>query len=75
MELNGRRSVRDTDRQYFLREEICMSLKEMHAIMGREREYFTNLIVLLLSVVLLRLLHVKHGGINEEAVVFHLIHW
>lgn len=47
----------------------------MHAIMGREREYFTNLIVLLLSVVLLRLLHVKHGGINEEAVVFHLIHW
>ena len=43
--------------------------------MGREREYFTNLTVLLLTLVILRLINNKYESITQPDVLFHMIHW
>jgi hypothetical protein len=67
--------MRDTDRQYLLREELCQPLKELQAMMGREREYYTNLTILLLSLVMLRLIHANYGVTLERTVLFHFLHW
>lgn len=48
------------DKLYFLREEICDTIKEMNAILGRDREHYINLIVLFLAIILLRTIHKRH---------------
>ena len=52
--------MRDMDQLYFLREEMCESIKELNLVLGREKEYYISIIVLFLTVILLRVLHKKH---------------
>lgn len=39
---------------------MCESIKELNLILGREKDYYINVIVLFLTVIMLRVLHKKH---------------
>lgn len=43
--------------------------------MGRERDFYTNVIILLLTLIFVRLLGQMHQKEAEKEVIFHLINW
>ena len=47
----------------------------MSVVLGREKEYYTNIIILVLTIILTRLLRQKHEISIEKNVVFHLLNW
>jgi hypothetical protein len=74
-ELSGKKNIRDMDQQYFLREELCETIKEVNIMLGRERDYYINLIVLFVTIILLRVIHKKHEIEMERTALFHFVHW
>ena len=59
------------------RGELCELIGEMNVVLGREKEYYTNVIVLILTLILTRMAREKNQE-EEEAdrlKMFHLINW
>ena len=59
------------------RGELCEQIGEMNVVLGREKEYYTNVIVLVLTLVLTRLTREKHKeeGEVDRLKMFHLVNW
>jgi hypothetical protein len=47
----------------------------MSVVLGREKEYYINIIILVLTLILTRLLRQKPEITIEKNVVFHLLNW
>lgn len=47
----------------------------MSELLFREREFHTNIVVLLLSLILARLLNQRYGLGIDRPMLFHLLHW
>jgi hypothetical protein len=73
-ELLGRR-MEKADRLDVLRDQLCTCLQEVNLVLGRQRDYYINLILLTLTLILTRLLSEKHSKAIEKGVLFHLLNW
>ena len=47
----------------------------MNVVLGREKEYYTNVIVLVLTLVLTRLVREKYQEEVDRLKMFHLVNW
>ena len=44
-------------------------------MLGREREYYLNVIILCMTLIIGRSLKLKHQEDTKQEVLFHLLHW
>ena len=58
-----------------LREELCGCIREMNVVLGKDREYYINIIILVLTIIQTRMLRKKYNNQIEKTVVFHQCHW
>ena len=69
------KSVQVTDKLDSLREQLCGSTHELNTILGRQKDYYLNISILVLTLIETKILWQKYSKKVERSELFHLLHW
>lgn len=69
------KNLKSIERVEEVREELCECVRELNILLSRDKEFYINVIVLFLSIILARLLAKRHLVDIDRQVLFHLLHW
>lgn len=64
-----------TEKLDSLREQLCECSQELNIILGRQKDYYLNVSILVLTLIEAKLLWQKYSKKVERSELFHLLHW
>lgn len=74
-QLKQKKNIKNMDKLYFLREDLCDTIQDMNGMLNRQRDYYINIIILFIMIITVKANSKKHDINLEKQAIFHFIHW